>query len=68
MLQEITDRVSKVGTVLTTPIKADTALGLEVLFFWVFFLARLTISNLCNHCLGVISSESLLHQAVEDVM
>lgn len=35
MLQEITDRVSKVGTALTT-IKADTALGLEVLFFGVF--------------------------------
>lgn len=37
VLQEITDRVSKVGTALTTPIKADTALGLEVLFFGGFF-------------------------------
>ena len=34
MLQEITDQVSKVATALTTPIKADAALRLEVFFFF----------------------------------
>lgn len=34
MLQEITDQVSKVGTALTTPVKADAALRLEVFFFF----------------------------------